>query len=279
METDSAHRNQGYKPKKLVLKATLSLRNCQHAVTGIFWSSFWKLGCSLSLQLDLSSVMFLIFVKHLQPLLPTRQETVSHLSTFKACQGEHDAVIIYHYTPIALNRRQEIYETSGRLCNWLIIIIIMDQVTWHSFRLRFGVNIGKCPNTIFWLLLLFFFVLFFSPLLLHDLPHTHSFRGTLNCDTHGWTTSPAHLHCGSVLSDLNGLTAVLCLSDITGLLVSIALKFRTHLLFFCQLKSMVEATFDLSCRLLLPQCFCTLLIFTKSFSSMQYNHHLDITGN
>lgn len=136
-----------------MLKATLSLRNCQHAVTGIFWNSFWKLGCSLSLQLDLSSVMFLIFVKHLQPLLPTRQETVSHLSTFKACQGEHDAVIIYHYTPIALNRRQEIYETSGRLCNWLIIII-MDQVMWHSFRLRFGVNIGKCTNTIF---LVFFF--------------------------------------------------------------------------------------------------------------------------
>lgn len=47
---------------------------------------------------------------------PIQQETVSHLSTFRACQGEHDAVIIYHYTPIALNQRQEIYETSGRLC-------------------------------------------------------------------------------------------------------------------------------------------------------------------
>lgn len=173
METDSAHRNQGYKPKKLVLKATLSLRNCQHAVTGIFWSSFWKLGCSLSLQLDLSSVMFLIFVKHLQPPPPSRQETVSHLSTFKACQGEHDAVIIYHYTPIALNRRQEIYETSGRLCNWLIIIIIMDQVTWHSFRLRFGVNIGKCPNTIFWLLF-FCFGFFFFPSSL-AWPPSHAF--------------------------------------------------------------------------------------------------------
>lgn len=171
METDSAHRNQGYKPKKLVLKATLSLRNCQHVVTGIFWSSFWKLGCSLSLQLDLSSVTFLIFVKRLQPLLPTRQETVSHQSTFKACQSEHDAVIIYHYTPIALNWRQEIYETSSRLCNWLIIII-MDQVTWHSFRLRFGVNIGKCPNTIFWLLLFF---LFFFPLFscMTSLTHIH----------------------------------------------------------------------------------------------------------